>query len=105
MRGLAETIRLHAPPVRAILARAQSIVLAGETGRMAARVGANIHRLAPAARVLDLGLPLFGFPLDPDDRTCDDIALEPRRNVIFARTPLGRFAFVAGATVDDRWLT
>lgn len=108
-RRLARGLRGLLPPARAAVSVAQRRTMsrASEGPWLDRGLRLLSERLADPERVLALGLPLFGFPLENgrDGReTTDELVLEPSRRLVLARTPVGRFALVSGDVVDEESL-
>jgi hypothetical protein len=107
-RRLARGLRGLLPPARAAVSVAQRRTMSRASGGPWLDRGLRLlsDRLADPERVLALGLPLFGFPLENGQglETPDELVLEPSRRVVLARTPVGRFALVPGDVVDEESL-
>jgi hypothetical protein len=93
-------VRRESHPVRG-LARLARTGIEAEDGRLADFASDLLERWPGPLRVLDLGLPLFGVPLDGPASA--DFGLERRGRHLLARTPLGPFLLVAGAARQE-WL-
>ena len=89
-------------PVRALGTLAQRTV-DGDRGPGWDRFADVVHRRVGVRRLLAAGLPVFGVPLDADDRA-DRLVLVCRGGHLVARTPVGSLLLVGGACQQD-WLS
>ena len=92
------------PPQRPVVAYGQHAALRDVANPVAQLARRAVSRVASPARILELGLPLFGFALDANGGGRETAALEPHGHVVVAHTPVGRFVCVPGDVVEESWL-
>jgi hypothetical protein len=98
-RALRDALR----PVR-MLALAAQAGADRDTGRVGGLVADFVHQRIGALRVLGLGLPLFGVPLDDAGRPAPaSLELVRAGRHVIARTPVGSFLLAAGSCRQE-WL-
>ena len=88
-------------PAVAAAAYGQRALMTGRDPPLAAIVRRWSARLVSSERALEAGLPLFGLRIGDDVSSDDEVRFARSGSLLTARTPLGRFAFVAGDEVPE----